>query len=201
MKSLAEEAAQGQVAPVARQASAADTRAQQADDKAQQAVDAVAPGASPSPTPTVRPGVPAIPDGGQSSSRRLSVTAGAGAIGTDRYTVPSRRVFVLTDIFLQNPQGDEGRLDLVVDGRTVLTVALANFRDLDYHMVSPIEVSAGRVISLRTNCRRAPGPRWTAPVAEAASAATSPCSWYPLRGRVGGASRLVGAGGIAVTAG
>ncbi|MDZ5446382.1 hypothetical protein U2F26_27220 [Micromonospora sp. 4G57] len=43
----------------------------------------------------------------------------------------------------------------MVDGRTVLTVALANFRDLDYHMVSPIEVSAGRVISLRTNCRRA----------------------------------------------
>ncbi|MDZ5446381.1 hypothetical protein U2F26_27215 [Micromonospora sp. 4G57] len=103
VKSLAEEAAQEQVAPVARQASAADTRAQQADDKAQQAVDAVAPGASPSPTPTVRPGVPAIPDGGQSSSRRLSVTAGAGAIGTDRYTVPFRRVFVLTDTFLQNP--------------------------------------------------------------------------------------------------
>ncbi len=155
VKSLAEEAAQERVAPVAQQASAADTRAQQADDKAQRAVDAVAPGASPSPTPSGRPGVPAIPAGAQSSSRRLSVTARAGTTGTDRYTVPSRRVFVLTDIFLQNPQGDEGRLDLVVDGTTVLTVALANFRDLDYHMVSPIEVSAGRVISLRATCRRA----------------------------------------------
>ncbi|WP_052744792.1 hypothetical protein [Micromonospora sp. HK10] len=167
VKSLAEEAAQEQVAPVAQQASAADNRAQQADSKAQQAVDAVAPGARPSlpapsnparppsPSPSARAGVPAIPDGGESFSRRLAVTTGTGSSRTDRYTVASRRVFVLTDIFLQNPQGDEGRLDLVVDGTTVLTVALNNFRDLDYHMVSPIEVPAGRVISLRATCRRA----------------------------------------------
>ncbi|MEU3454598.1 hypothetical protein ABZ671_13470 [Micromonospora sp. NPDC006766] len=165
VKSLAEEAAQQQVAPVAQQASAADARAQQADSKAQQAVDAVGPGgASPLPTPSnpVRPpsptpsaGVPGIPAGGDSFSRRLAVTAGVGATRTDQYTVAARRVFVLTDIFLQNPQGDEGRLDLVVDGNTVLTVALNNFRDLDYHMVSPIEVPAGRVISLRSVCRRA----------------------------------------------
>ncbi|MFU8850486.1 hypothetical protein ACNAW0_05825 [Micromonospora sp. SL1-18] len=165
VKSLAEEAAQEQVAPVAQQARAADARAQQADSKAQQAVDAVAPAAvSPLPTPSTRvpppsptpgAGVPAIPAGADSFSRRLSVTAGAGTTRTDRYTVAARRVFVLTDIFLQNPQGDEGRLDLVVDGTTVLTVALNNFRDLDYHLVSPIEVPAGRVISLRATCRRA----------------------------------------------
>ncbi|MFG1951413.1 hypothetical protein [Micromonospora sp. NPDC048830] len=158
VKSLAEEAAQDQVAPVARQASAADT-------KAQQAVDAISPRPSgptpgnpvlpPSPTPTTRPGLPAVPPGGTSFSRRLAVTAGGGSTRTDQYTVASGRVFVLTDIFLQNPQGDEGRLDLVVDGTTVLTVALNNFRDLDYHMVSPIEVPAGRVISLRATCRRA----------------------------------------------
>jgi hypothetical protein len=163
VKSLAEEAAQEQIAPVARQASAAESRAQQAEGKAQQAVDAVSPrpsGPTPSnpvlpPSPTPGPGVPAIPPGGTSFGHRLSVTTGGGSTRTDRYTVASGQVFVLTDIFLQNPQGDEGRLELVVDDRTLLTVALNNFRDLDYHMVSPIEVPAGRAISLRVTCRRA----------------------------------------------
>ncbi|MEV4847668.1 hypothetical protein AB0K20_31220 [Micromonospora matsumotoense] len=158
VKSLAEEAAQEQVAPVAQQASAAGDRAQQADDKAQQAVDAVGGGRPPTagnPSATPSRGVPAVPPGAQSFNRRLSVSAGTGSTRTDQYSVASRRVLVLTDIFLQNPQGDEGRLDLRVDGTTVLTVALNNFRDLDYHMVTPIEVPAGRVISLRATCRRA----------------------------------------------
>ncbi|MFI0793986.1 hypothetical protein ACH4OY_15045 [Micromonospora rubida] len=165
VKSLAEEVAQEQVAPVAQQASAADSRAQQADDKAQRALGGGSASPRPSgPTPSNPPLPPSatpsapvagIPAGGQSFSRRLAVTAAGGATRTDQYTVASRRVFVLTDIFLQNPQGDEGRLELVVDGTTVLTVALNNFRDLDYHMVSPIEVRAGRVISLRATCRKA----------------------------------------------
>lgn len=162
VRSLAEEAAEERVAPVAQQARDAGTRAQQADSKAQQAVDAVRPGQPtpsnpvlpPSPTPTGRPGVPTIPAGGESFIEPLSVTVGNGGTRTDRYTVPSGRVFVLTDIFFQNPQGDEGRLELLVDGRTVLTAALNNFRDLDYHMVSPIEVPAGDAISLRVTCRR-----------------------------------------------
>ncbi|GGM52238.1 hypothetical protein GCM10011608_41400 [Micromonospora sonchi] len=158
VKSLAEEAAQEQVAPVAQQARAADTRAQEAQTKADQAAAAVsAAPAPPRPSPSASPpvGVPALPPGARSFSRRLAVTAPARATRTDQYTVPSRRVFVLTDIFLQNPQGDEGRLDLVIDGTTVQTVALQNFRDLDYHVVSPIEVPAGAVVSLRVNCRRA----------------------------------------------
>ncbi|WP_341716238.1 hypothetical protein QQG74_19720 [Micromonospora sp. FIMYZ51] len=161
VKSLAEEAAQEQVAPVAQQAQAADTRAQEAQSKADQAVAAAAGATSapprPNPTPSRTPevGVPVLPPGADSFSRRLAVTAPARATRTDQYTVPSRRVFVLTDIFLQNPQGDEGRLDLIIDGRTVQTVALQNFRDLDYHMVSPIEIPAGAVVSLRVNCRQA----------------------------------------------
>ncbi|MBO4207264.1 hypothetical protein [Micromonospora echinofusca] len=158
VRSLAEEAAQAQVAPVAQQASDADTRAQQADDKAQQAVDAVGATVKPRPSassPAPDSLVPGIPPGGEPFSRRLSVTAAGGATRTDQYTVPDGRTFVLTDIFLQNPQGDEGRLELVVDGTTVLTVALGNFRDLDYHMVSPIVVDDGEVVGLRTTCRRA----------------------------------------------
>ncbi|BCJ56868.1 COG1470 family protein [Micromonospora endophytica] len=160
VKSLAEEAAQEQVAPVAQQAQAADTRAQEAQTKADQAAAAVsaapvAPRPTRSPSPTAGTGVPALPPGADSFSRRLAVTAPAGATRTDQYTVPARRVVVLTDIFLQNPQGDEGRLDLVIDGTTVQTVALQNFRDLDYHVVSPIEIPADAVVTLRVNCRQA----------------------------------------------
>jgi hypothetical protein len=167
VRSLAEEVAQERVAPVAQQASAADSKAQEAIDRtdpnaaprpsgptpSNPPVPPPAPTRSPSPTPPAA--APALPPGAQSANRRLSVTAGTGATRTDQYTVPSGRVFVLTDIFLQNPQGDEGRLELVVDGATVLTVALNNFRDLDYHMVSPMEVRAGRVITLRAACRKA----------------------------------------------
>ncbi|MFF3852942.1 hypothetical protein [Micromonospora sp. NPDC002575] len=160
VRSLAEEVAQEQVAPVAQQASVADSKAQEAINRTSPSAPPSGPTPGnppvpPSPTPTPPPAAPALPAGAQSTNERLAVTAGTGVTRTDQYTVPSGRVFVLTDIFLQNPQGDEGRLELVVDGATVLTVALNNFRDLDYHMVSPIEVRAGRVISLRANCRKA----------------------------------------------
>lgn len=156
VRSLAEEASQEQLAPLAQ-------KAEQAENKAQQAVDAVTkPGGAGAPVPTPSGATPGgsgtgVPAGAQSFNRRLAVTAGNGTTRTDQYVVPNNRTLVLTDIFLQNPQGDEGRLDLVIDGRPVLTVALANFRDLDYHMVSPIEVAAGQVVTLRVSCRTA-GP-------------------------------------------
>nr|MDT0658146.1 hypothetical protein [Micromonospora sp. DSM 115978] len=155
VQSVAREVADDQIAPIAQ-------KADQADAKAQQAVDAAAAGGGPSPSPTASPsatpdpGLPGQPPGATGFTRRLAVTVGGGATRTDQYTVPTDRTFVLTDIIFQNPQGDEGRLDLIVDGTTVLTVALNNFRDLDYHLVSPIEAGPGRVVSMRVNCR-APG--------------------------------------------
>ncbi|MGW0436444.1 COG1470 family protein [Micromonospora sp. NPDC003197] len=161
VKTAAKEATQEQLAPIAQ-------KANEANEKAQKAVEAAGPGGANGgagrPTPTAAPSVaptqqlPGVPAGAQAFARRLQTTTGTNATRSDQYTVPSRRTFVLTDIFLQNPQGDEGRLDLVVDGTVVLTVALNNFRDLDYHMVSPIEVPAGRVISMRVTCQRAGAP-------------------------------------------
>ena len=65
---------------------------------------------------------------------------------------------MVTDLYLQNPQGDEGRLELMVGDRVYLTWSLANFRDLDYHSVSPIEVAPGAAVALRTTCTRAGTP-------------------------------------------
>jgi hypothetical protein len=156
VQSVAREVADDQIAPIAQ-------KANEADAKAQKAVDAAAAGGGPSPSPSASPsvtpdpgGLPGQPPGATGFTRRLAVTVGGGGTRTDQYTVPTDRTFVLTDIIFQNPQGDEGRLDLIVDGTTVLTVALNNFRDLDYHLVSPIEAGPGRVVSMRVNCR-APG--------------------------------------------
>ncbi|MEV4758115.1 hypothetical protein AB0J86_23770 [Micromonospora sp. NPDC049559] len=165
VKSAAKEATQEQLAPIAQ-------KADQANDNAQKAVDTVTGGGAPggaATRPPANPGgaqpggpaggaaAPGIPPGAQAFADRLATTSGPNVTRTDQYTVPNGRTFVLTDIFLQNPQGDSGRLDLVVDGATVLTVALNNFRDLDYHLVSPIEVAAGDVVQMRVTCQT-PGP-------------------------------------------
>jgi len=156
--SLAKEATRTELAPIARKADAADTTARRAEQQAAEAKEAA--GGAPAPSPTASApgsGLPGAPAGATAFSRRLAAAGGSGTTRTDTYTVPARRTLVITDIVLQNPQGDEGRLDLVVDGATVLTVALNNFRDLDYHLVSPIEVPTGRTVTMRITCGR-PGP-------------------------------------------
>ncbi len=59
--------------------------------------------------------------------------------------------FGLTDVVLSNPQGDFGRVELLVDGEVLLSHALENFRDLDFHFVSPIQVTEG--ITMQVDCR------------------------------------------------
>jgi hypothetical protein len=95
-------------------------------------------------------------------STRLETIVGNGGTsgggGQTQFKVADKTTFELTDLVLQNPQGDTGGLELLVDGKVILTVSLANFRDLDYHLVSPIEVPAGKVVSLRTRCVTAGPP-------------------------------------------
>lgn len=168
VQSAAKEATQEQIAPIERKAEEANTNAQKAAGSASSAAAAAGGGTKP-PAPggnqapeggnNAPPGVnrPQAPTGAVAFTRRFSTTVGNGSSRTDQYTVPNNRTLLITDIILQNPQGDEGRLDLIVDGATVLTVALNNFRDLDYHFVSPIQTAENRVVSVRVSCRRA-GP-------------------------------------------
>lgn len=166
VRSAAREATQEQIAPLEQKANEANTKAEQAAGAAATASSAAAapraPAAGGAP-PAAGGGNPApprpqVPQGAIAFSERLAATTPNGGSRSDQYTVPDDRTFVITDIILQNPQGDEGRLDLVVDGATVLTTALNNFRDLDYHFVSPIETTEGRVVSIRVTCRRAGPP-------------------------------------------
>ena len=92
-------------------------------------------------------------------SPRLNVVV-AGA-GSDTFDLPGPDdTFSLTDVVLSNPQGDFGRAQLVVDGEVLLEHALENFRDLDFHFVSPILVNDE--VTLQVQCR-SPGEPPDAP--------------------------------------
>ena len=61
----------------------------------------------------------------------------------------------ITDLIFGNPEGASGSLDLVRNGTILLDLRLDNFRDLDYHFVTPIQVEAGETLQLNASC--APG--------------------------------------------
>ncbi|GAA4922141.1 hypothetical protein LX16_4832 [Stackebrandtia albiflava] len=89
---------------------------------------------------------------------RLETTVPDNGTGTATHTVPAETVLAVTDLFLENPQGDAGKLEVLIGGKVWRTFALANFRDLDFHHVTPIEVPAGQPVQLRVTCET-PGDR------------------------------------------
>jgi hypothetical protein len=86
---------------------------------------------------------------------RLSITGN----GTAPYTVPSGHTLELTDIVLENPNGDPGSLIIARSGQVLLQLSMSNFRDLDYHFVSPIVFRPGSQLQLITaGCTTACSP-------------------------------------------
>jgi hypothetical protein len=110
----------------------------------------VAPGAGSSPT-TAAAGSPSAGGGSPTqtgttvapSSSALSGAPVSGRLdasgnGTLSYTVPPGKTFQLTDIVFENPSGDTGLIVLARNGTVLLQTNMANFRDLDYHLVAPV---------------------------------------------------------------
>ena len=93
---------------------------------------------------------------------RLAVD-GAGTVERS-VAVPKGKVFSLTDILFQNPAGDLGVLQLQRDDEVLLRNNLANFRDLDFHFLSPIVFDEGRHAVLHVECA-APAPAHCTPAA------------------------------------
>ena len=89
---------------------------------------------------------------------------GGGATRQTAYQVQDGSTFELTDIVVQNPQGDAGTLVIASNDEPLLNLALENFRDSDYHFVTPIKVQSGGRITISVSCRevgkpvRAPAP-------------------------------------------
>ncbi len=66
-------------------------------------------------------------------------------------------VWSVTDIIFQNPTGAAGQVALMRDDEVLMESELANFRDLDFHLVAPFVFEGGSTIQVEVTCD-APGP-------------------------------------------
>ncbi|HEV2086792.1 MAG TPA: hypothetical protein VGR21_00640 [Cryptosporangiaceae bacterium] len=153
--SAARDAVAQPVAAAKKDAANADAAAKKAQAQQDQAAQAakVAADAAKKANPNAATTIAARP-----FSQRLTMAAPPNATDSSTFTVPAKQTLTITDVVLQNPQGDTGRLDLLANGKVLLTLALANFRDIDYHFVSPIEVPAGRTVVARMTCQQVGSP-------------------------------------------
>jgi hypothetical protein len=84
----------------------------------------------------------------------LSVVTPSGQKGSAVYTVPKGKVFMITDIGLDNPQGDFGTLTLSIGNSQVELLALEDMRSTDIPWVTPLQVPAGGTIAVAVSCRQ-----------------------------------------------
>lgn len=111
------------------------------------------PGASGTANTPGAPGAPGATADAKPTSARLEVTdAPGGGPGSASYQVPAGQVFEITDMLVQNPQGDAGTLMIVNQDQPMMTPALENFRDQDYHFVTPVIVLGGSSLTMTVNC-------------------------------------------------
>ncbi|MGW2395767.1 COG1470 family protein [Kitasatospora sp. NPDC001664] len=174
VKSLAKEAVKEPLESAQAQASAAEKKAGDAAKAAAEAQKAagVTPPPSPSSSPSASP-VPGAPAPGPEAalfSTRLTASPATGKEAAQSYTVPEGKTLRLTDLVLENPQGDSGTVTISVDDKPLLAPALENFREQDFHWASAILVNARQRVTVRVNCQ-APGHPPTGPAPSTCSAA------------------------------
>jgi hypothetical protein len=78
-------------------------------------------------------------------------TAGNGEPTAKAFDVGAQQALSVTDLVVQNPNGDRGRLAVKRGDEVILVEALENLRDLDFHFVAPI-VLRERDLVVEVNC-------------------------------------------------
>jgi hypothetical protein len=63
-----------------------------------------------------------------------------------------KKLVSITDLLLQNANGDSGLITLRRGTDTIYQARLENFRDLDLHFVAPIEFEKGATLGLTVSC-------------------------------------------------
>jgi hypothetical protein len=124
------------------------------------------PVATPSIVPTTVVGATAA---GDPFHQRLPIgqTFPVNTSRTDAYQIGAKDTLSVSDIVLENPQGDSGTLSIqVVDGSntgTLLVENMDNFRALDYHFVSPPVLTGNQKLQIQVNCPASNGAQSTPP--------------------------------------
>lgn len=86
---------------------------------------------------------------------RIEANASPKKPGLQSFTFPGQqdKPLDITDVQLQNPNGDEGTLEIQRNGKAIARYGLANFRDYDYHQVVPYHFNKGDVLAIAVECR------------------------------------------------
>jgi hypothetical protein len=110
---------------------------------------------------------------GEPTDGRLQADCGSNCQPT--LTVPAdAKSISITDLILQNPAGDSGKLTLLRGTDVVLTEQLDNFRDLDFHFIAPLVLTTGQQLVLKVACANSQGAQQAS--ADSAAAASGPCT-------------------------
>ena len=110
-------------------------------------------------------------------SSRLAVNSQATPAQLESaITVPQGGGLAVTDLVFENPSGNSGTIYLVrretsKPDQVLLVLRLENFRDLDFHFVTPIAIHAGETLALVPNCSAPTSPTTAVP-------ACSPAVFY-----------------------
>jgi type II secretory pathway pseudopilin PulG len=156
VESAAQEAAQEQVQAAEQMAEEAEAAAEQAGASAGSAQQAAGEAVTNANKAADLVGAPALPALENPFSDRLEVTTDAA--DDDSFPVPDGATLRLTDIVLSNPQGDFGRVLVELGDRVLLDSALENFRDLDYHFITPIVGAGGDELTMTVQCDQPGAP-------------------------------------------
>jgi hypothetical protein len=96
------------------------------------------PGTAPASPPVV------ISNGGSVNSSAAAAGNGSQVV----YTVPVGQSLNITDLLVENPAGDTGTIALARNGTLLMQWSLANFRDLDYHWITPTVFGPGTQVQM-----------------------------------------------------
>jgi len=115
-----------------------------------------------SPSPGASPGPGASPSPGASSAPPTPAPGAVGngvpqdgrlaADGSNPSSATFSSTFYMTDLVFANPNGRAGTLQLLRDGFVLITLRLENFRDLDFHYVTPIVIQKGQKLNFTASC-------------------------------------------------
>lgn len=132
------------------QQKAAEASAQRQDKAIKKIQDKV--GKTPVTAVPGQDGTPVDPLGDPVAKR---IAAGAGDQSPSIVLDPAKIVSI-TDLLLQNPEGNVGVVRITQNGATVYVARLENFRDLDLHLVAPLSFAPGDTLGLEVSCKNAP---------------------------------------------
>src|SRR3954447_23039141 len=90
------------------------------------------------------------------AQRDQRLASDCGKTCAPAFTVAKGSSMSVTDIVLQNPEGDSGKLTLLRDKEPLLVQELDNFRDLDFHFITPIIFGQGQKLVLSVVCNNKP---------------------------------------------